>query len=112
VVGNILDNAIKFSPPGRQVTVKLQEQDNEYFISIIDQGIGINPEYLDRIFERFYRVRNTASRQYAGIGMGLFVAKAIVEAHGGSIGFSSNPGTGSKFYFTLPRVPHTSVLQL
>ncbi|HKF36477.1 MAG TPA: ATP-binding protein, partial [Ktedonobacteraceae bacterium] len=112
VIGNILDNAIKFSPPGRQVTVKLQEQDNEYLISIIDQGIGINPEYLDRIFERFYRVRNTASRQYAGIGMGLFVAKAIVEAHGGSIGFSSNPGTGSKFYFTLPRVPRTSVLQL
>jgi two-component system phosphate regulon sensor histidine kinase PhoR len=112
VIGNILDNAIKFSPPSRQVTVKLQEQDNEYLISIIDQGIGINPEYLDRIFERFYRVRNTASRQYAGIGMGLFVAKAIVEAHGGSIGFSSNPGTGSKFYFTLPRVPHTSVLQL
>lgn len=112
VIGNILDNAIKFSPPGRQVTVKLQEQDNEYFISIIDQGIGINPEYLDRIFERFYRVRNTASRQYAGIGMGLFVAKAIVEAHGGTIGFSSNPGTGSKFYFTLPRVPRTSVLQL
>ncbi len=112
VIGNILDNAIKFSPPSRQVTVKLQEQDNEYLISVIDQGIGISPEYLNHIFERFYRVRNTASRQYAGIGMGLFVAKAIVEAHGGGIGFSSNPGIGSTFYFTLPRVPRTSVLQL
>jgi two-component system phosphate regulon sensor histidine kinase PhoR len=112
VFGNILDNAIKFSPPSRQVTVKLQEQDDEYLISVIDQGIGVSPEYFDHIFERFYRVRNATSRQYSGIGMGLFVARAIVEAHGGRIGFSSNPGIGSTFYFTLPRVPHTSTLQL
>ena len=112
VFGNILDNAIKFSPPGKQVTVKLQEQDDEYLISVIDQGIGVNPEHFDHIFERFYRVRNIASRQYSGIGLGLFVARAIVEAHGGRIGFSSNQGTGSTFYFTLPRVPHTSKLQL
>lgn len=112
VFGNIMDNAIKFSPPGRQVTVKLQDQANEYLISIIDQGIGVSPEYFDHIFERFYRVRNTASRQYSGIGMGLFVAKAIVEAHGGHIGFYSNQGIGSTFYFTLPRVPRTSILQM
>lgn len=112
VFGNILDNAIKFSPPGRQVVVKLQEQDDEYLISVIDQGIGVSPEYFDHIFERFYRVRNMASRQYSGIGMGLFVAKAIVEEHGGRIGFSSNQGIGSTFYFTLPRLPHTSKLQM
>jgi two-component system, OmpR family, phosphate regulon sensor histidine kinase PhoR len=112
VFGNILDNAIKFSPPSRQVTVKLQEQDDEYLISVIDQGIGVSPEYFDHIFERFYRVRNATSRQYSGIGMGLFVAKAIVEAHGGRIGFSSNQGIGSTFYFTLPRVPRTSTLQM
>jgi len=112
VFGNILDNAIKFSPPSRQVTVRLQEQDNEYMISVIDQGIGVSPEYFDHIFERFYRVRSTTSRQYSGIGMGLFVARAIVEAHGGRIGFSSNQGIGSTFYFTLPRVPRTSTLQM
>jgi two-component system phosphate regulon sensor histidine kinase PhoR len=112
VFGNILDNAIKFSPPGRQVMVKLQGQDDEYLICVIDQGIGVSPEYFDHIFERFYRVRNMASRQYSGIGMGLFVAKAIVEAHRGRIGFSSNQGLGSTFYFTLPRVPHTSKLQM
>lgn len=111
VIGNILDNAIKFSPQGRQVTVKLEEQDNEFLVSVIDQGIGVSPEYFDHIFERFYRVRNTASRYYSGIGMGLFVAKAIVEAHGGRIWLSSNPGVGSTFYFTLPRVPRTSPLQ-
>ena len=112
IFGNILDNAIKFSPPGRQVTVKLQEQEQEYLISVIDQGIGVSPEYFDHIFERFYRVRNTTSRQYSGIGMGLYVAKAIVEAHGGRIGFYSDRGIGSTFYFTLPRVPRTSLLQM
>lgn len=112
VIGNILDNAIRFSPQGRQVVVELQEQDNEYLVSITDQGIGVSPEYIDHIFERFYRVRNTASRQYSGIGLGLFVARAIVEAHGGRIWVSSNQGLGSTFSFTLPRAPHTTLLEL
>src|SRR5437764_1320377 len=112
VFGNVLDNAIKFSPPGKQVTVKLQEKDDEYLIRVIDQGIGVSPESFHHIFERFYRIRNIANRQYIGIGLGLFVAKAIVEAHGGSIGFSSNQDSGSTFYFTLPRVPRTSKLQI
>lgn len=110
VVGNILDNAVKFSPQGKQVTVTLKEQGNEYLVSISDRGIGVSPDFFDHIFERFYRVRNTASRQYSGIGMGLYIAKAIVEAHGGRIWLSSHQGTGSTFYFTLPRVPRTSAL--
>ena len=112
VFGNVLDNAIKFSSPGKQVTVKLQEKDDEYLIRVIDQGIGVSPESFDHIFERFYRIRNIANRQYIGIGLGLFVAKAIVEAHGGRIGFSSNQDSGSTFYFTLPRMPRTSKLQM
>ena len=112
VIGNILDNAVRFSPQGRQVTVELKEEKNEYLVSITDQGIGVSPEYIDHIFERFYRVRNTASRQYSGIGLGLFVARAIVEAHGGRIWVSSNEGLGSTFSFTLPRAPHTTLLQL
>jgi two-component system, OmpR family, phosphate regulon sensor histidine kinase PhoR len=110
VFGNILDNAIKFSPQGKQVTVTLEEQGNEYLVSINDRGIGVSPDYFDHIFERFYRVRNTASRQYSGIGMGLYIAKVIVEAHGGRIWLSSHQGTGSTFFFTLPRVPRTSTL--
>ena len=112
VIGNILDNAIRFSPQGRQVTVELKEQNNEYLVSITDQGIGVSPEYIDHIFERFYRVRNMASRQYSGIGLGLFVARAIIEAHGGRIWVASNQGLGSTFSFTLPRAPHTTLLQL
>lgn len=112
VIGNILDNAIRFSPQGREVKVELQEQNNEYQVSVTDQGIGINPEYIDHIFERFYRVRSMASRQYSGVGLGLFVARAIVEAHGGSIWVTSNQGLGSTFSFTLPRAPHTTLLQI
>lgn len=112
VIGNILDNAIRFSPQGREVKVELTEQNNEYQVSVTDQGIGINPEYIDHIFERFYRVRNMASRQYSGVGLGLFVARAIVEAHGGNIWVTSNQGMGSTFSFTLPRAPHTTLLQI
>lgn len=112
VVGNILDNAIRFSPSGRQVLVELKEEKNEYLVSITDQGIGVSPEYIDHIFERFYRVRNITSRQHSGIGLGLFIARAIVEAHGGRIWVTSHEGLGSTFFFTLPRAPHTTLLQL
>jgi two-component system phosphate regulon sensor histidine kinase PhoR len=106
VVGNILDNAVKYSPQGGHVTVRLEGSDDGYLVSVSDEGIGVTPEYLDHIFERFYRVRNAASRQYSGIGLGLYVARAIVEAHGGRIGYASNQqGMGSTFYFTLPRSP-------
>ena len=111
VIGNILDNAVKFSPQGGKVTVKLQQRDNDYVVSIIDQGIGVSQEYFDHIFERFYRVRNTVSRQYSGIGLGLYVARAIVEAHGGQIWLSSNSGIGSTFYFTLPLAPYANTPQ-
>ena len=102
VIGNILDNAIKYSPHGGQVTVKLEKQVDEYLVSITDQGIGISPEYLVHIFERFYRVRNTASLQYSGIGLGLYVTKAIVEGHGGRIWVTNNEGLGCTFSFTVP----------
>jgi two-component system phosphate regulon sensor histidine kinase PhoR len=107
VIGNILDNAIKFSPQGGNVMVRLQQQDDNYVISVVDEGIGISPEYFGHIFERFYRVRNTASSQYSGIGLGLFVAKAIVEGHHGKIWLSRNQGSGSTFFFTLPRTQQT-----
>jgi two-component system phosphate regulon sensor histidine kinase PhoR len=87
--------------------VSLVEQGSGYKVSVMDQGIGISPEHFDHIFERFYRVHNTASQQYAGIGLGLYVAKAIIERHGGRIGFTSTQSTGTTFYFTLPYKPTT-----
>lgn len=107
VVGNILDNAIKYSPQGGRVTVKLEERGGDYLVSITDQGIGISQEYLDHIFERFYRVRNTASRQYSGIGLGLYVTRAIIEEHGGRIRVTNNKGLGCTFSFTVPVAAHS-----
>ncbi|MFL5624982.1 MAG: sensor histidine kinase, partial [Ktedonobacteraceae bacterium] len=106
VVGNILDNAVKYSPHGGHITVQLNERDGEYLVSVTDQGIGISAVYLDHIFERFYRVRNTASRHYSGIGLGLYVAKAIVERHGGRIWVTNNSSPGCTFSFTLPKAPN------
>ena len=105
VVGNILDNAVKYSPNGGPVSVFLQEQEDNYIVSVSDQGMGVSPEQFDHIFERFYRIHNTASQHFSGIGLGLYVAKAIIDRHGGHIWLSSNQGTGSVFHFTLPRVP-------
>ena len=108
IIGNILDNAVKYSPNGGQVTVQLGDLDGDYLVNITDQGIGINPVYLDHIFERFYRLRNSASRQYSGIGLGLYVTRAIIERHGGRIWVTNNQGVGCTFSFTLPRTPPTS----
>ena len=106
VIGNLLDNAVKYSPQGGQVTVRLQEQQHNYLISIMDQGIGVNPEHYEHIFERFYRVSNATTRQYSGVGLGLYVAKAIVNKHGGNIWLSENKGIGgTTFYVTLPHAP-------
>jgi two-component system phosphate regulon sensor histidine kinase PhoR len=106
VVGNLLDNAVKYSPQGGHVTIRLQQQQGDYLISVIDQGIGVSPEHYEHIFERFYRVSNSATRQYSGVGLGLYVAKAIVTKHGGHIWLAENKGIGgSIFSFTLPRTP-------
>jgi two-component system phosphate regulon sensor histidine kinase PhoR len=111
VIGNILDNAVKYSPNGSQVNVHLEEEKNgDFLISIIDQGIGVSPQQFDHIFERFYRVHNMASQQYSGIGLGLYVAKAIIDQHGGHIWFTSNSGHGTTFHFTIPARPRTRVL--
>jgi signal transduction histidine kinase len=106
VIGNILDNAVKYSPQGGEIVVRLEEWEGNYLVSVTDQGIGVSPEHFDHIFEHFYRVHNTASREYAGIGLGLFVAKAIVDGHGGKIWLTNNQhGIGTTFHFTLPRKP-------
>lgn len=102
VIGNILDNAIKYSPHGGKVTIRLQHQGEEYLVSIIDEGIGVSPEHYDHIFERFYRVHNTSTQQYSGIGLGLFVTREIITKHGGRIWFMNNQSIGTTFNFTLP----------
>ncbi len=103
VLLNLLDNSLKYTPPGGQVAVCFQEEPEEIVISVRDTGIGIPEEDLPRIFERFYRVDKARSRKLGGTGLGLAIVKHIVEAHGGRVGVESKPGEGSTFFFTLPR---------
>ncbi|GAC1377920.1 MAG: hypothetical protein NVSMB33_00710 [Ktedonobacteraceae bacterium] len=104
----LLNNAISYSPDSSTVTIQLEHNDNEIRIGVTDQGIGIAPEHLDRIFDRFYRI-SQANESSKGSGLGLAVARATFEAHGGKVwANSSGPLQGATFYCTLPLAPRHS----
>jgi signal transduction histidine kinase len=101
VFSNLLGNAIKFAPKGSLVQLVVEPGDGLVRVSVSDAGPGISPEHHARIFRRFTQV--AGGRE--GVGLGLYIARRIVEAHGGKIGLMSRPGEGSTFFFTLPRTP-------
>ncbi len=101
-IGNLIDNAIKYSEPDREVTVHAAKEGGEIAIAVKDQGMGIPREYLDRIFERFYRVDKARSRKMGGTGLGLAIVKHIAGLHGGRCTVQSEPGNGSTFTITFP----------
>jgi signal transduction histidine kinase len=103
VFQNLLDNAIKFSPDGGEVRIQLEGQTDCIQVGVIDQGIGIAKDKLERIFDRFYQIDGSLTRRFAGTGLGLSISKKIVEAHGGEIWVTSQLGKGSTFYFTVPK---------
>jgi two-component system phosphate regulon sensor histidine kinase PhoR len=100
VMTNLLSNAIKFSNHGGNVTVRSKVNGSELLVQVTDQGIGIPAEVIPHLFERFYRVKDTAAR--GGLGLGLYISKQIITAHGGRIWAESKVGKGSTFNFTLP----------
>ena len=102
VVQNILDNSIRYTHPGGEVTVVLSSKDKKIEVSFQDTGIGIFKPQQHRVFEKFFRTEKATRLQTVGSGLGLFIAKNIVEAHGGKIWFTSKEGEGSTFRFTLP----------
>jgi two-component system phosphate regulon sensor histidine kinase PhoR len=103
-VVNLLDNAIKYSEPQREVRVVAAAAGNEITISVVDHGPGIAEEHLPRIFERFYRVDRARSRKLGGTGLGLAIVKHIAQAHHGQVTVTSTVGAGSTFVIRLPRV--------
>ncbi len=104
VLDNLIGNAMKFSPDGGTITIKMRPLAYAVTISISDQGIGMPPEQHARIFERFYQIDGSARRRFGGTGIGLAIVKRIVDAHNGQIWVESEIDKGSSFFFTLPTV--------
>ena len=102
VLTNLIGNAIKFSAAGQMVTISAAEDQAEILIAVKDHGIGIAAEELDEIFSRYYQANNKSERSAMGSGLGLHIAKKIIEAHKGKIWAESEAGQGSTFCFTLP----------
>jgi len=102
VLVNLLGNAIKFSPKDSKITIACSHRTDWFELSVQDEGRGIPPEFIAKVFERFKQVSAEDARKLGGSGLGLAISKAIVEAHGGIIDVSSEPGKGSKFRILLP----------
>ncbi len=102
VFHNLLENAIKYTPSGGKIVVSAAQQGRSIRVNVTDNGEGIPAEDLPNMFERFYRVDKSRTRQAGGSGLGLTIAKRLIESHGGSIGVQSQLGKGSCFWFTIP----------
>lgn len=108
VLANLIENAIKYSPQGGKIKISGKLVDNQARVTVADEGIGIPTDQLKHIFERFYRLDRGPARAIRGTGLGLYVCKCIIEAHGGNIEVSSQVGKGSQFSFSLPVEPDAS----
>ena len=102
VIENLVENAVKYSPEASEVQLALDQRDGHALIDVTDQGIGIPVPDIPHIFDRFHRGANVDDRRFAGMGLGLFICKGIVEQHGGRIWVDSAVGTGSTFHVALP----------
>lgn len=105
LLDNLISNAIKFTPPGGDVEVALARSNGLLRIDVSDTGIGVSPEESERLFDRFFRSQGALEREIQGTGLGLYISRAIVEAHGGRIGVSSQEGQGATFVVELPCLP-------
>jgi two-component system sensor histidine kinase VicK len=101
VLVNLVNNAVKYAPQSKKIDIHIDHYDGFAEVSVRDYGIGIHPEKLPHLFDRYYRV-DSLGHQFSGLGLGLYISSEIVHRHGGEIGVESTRGTGSRFWFTLP----------
>jgi two-component system sensor histidine kinase KdpD len=99
VLVNLLENATKYTPPGSPIELSVHSSDDEVTVEVADRGPGVAPENAERVFDKFYRVREGEG---GGVGLGLTICRGIVSAHGGRIWVEQRPGGGALFRFTLP----------
>lgn len=102
VIYNLVDNAIKFTPEGRQITVQVTEKGDKIYTSVKDEGVGIPKESIKKVFDRFYKTDPSRGKDKTGTGLGLSITKEIIKAHGENITLNSKVGEGSEFIFSLP----------
>ncbi len=108
VLANLLQNALRHTPPGGRVTLAADSSEHGVVLTVTDTGEGLAPEHVERVFERFYRADPARARGQGGSGIGLTIARAIVEAHGGRLhAESGGPGCGSCFVVSLPAADRT-----
>ena len=102
ILTNLVDNALNYTPDPGEIGIAARQSADSIFISVRDTGIGIAPDEIEQVFNRFYRSEDISVRQVAGTGLGLSIAKTFVEMHGGEITVSSEYGVGSTFTFNMP----------
>lgn len=108
ILQNLLSNAVRYSPAGSAIRISVTDLGAAAQITVSDQGVGIPPEALARLFDRFYRVETASASQPQGLGLGLYITRGLVEAHGGRVWAESTAGQGSTFYVILPYNRHTA----
>jgi len=108
VIVNFLTNAIKYSPGTNEIQLTINVKDNQLYVAVKDYGIGMLPEQLHHVFDKFYRVEETSQR-FQGLGIGLYISSEIIKRHGGQVGVNSAYGEGSEFYFLMPTNLQTEV---
>jgi two-component system, OmpR family, phosphate regulon sensor histidine kinase PhoR len=102
VLDNLVSNAIKYSPDGGEVVVSLEQEDGHVACHVTDTGMGMGPEDVSEVFAKFFRTSSVRRTAIPGVGLGLPISKAIIEAHGGTIGVDSTLGEGTTFTFRVP----------
>ena len=104
IINNLIENAVKYTESGGEIWVSVRADGDDVLINVTDSGVGIPPENLAHVFQKFYRVDNSATREIGSTGLGLYIVKARVEAMGGRVWAESSFGEGSTFYVAFPRI--------